>query len=195
MAVSAFLRLFPACLAALALAAAPPALAAGPSSADAIRIGVLAPLSGPYASGGSSFLDAATLAAELANARGGVLGRRVELVAADTQGRVDVAKSEALRLASREKVFAFVGAYLSEETVGAIEAAVAARKVLVVPVAATREITDGVRRDYGRYRYVFRVGYSIPQWAAMMASFIGQRGVGTYAFVGAAIRWNRELAA
>jgi branched-chain amino acid transport system substrate-binding protein len=186
-----FLALF---FAGLLLAGFLPAFADDPSSRPAIRVGILAPLSGPFASGGSSFLQAATLAAERANAGGGVLGRRAELVVADSQGRVDIAKSEALRLISREKVFAIVGAYLSEETVGAIEAAVAARKLLIVPVAATAEITDGVSRDYPRYRYVFRVGYSIPQWAAMMSEFLRQRGVKTYAFVGASIRWNRELA-
>ena len=160
----------------------------------AVRIGILAPLAGPFASGGSAFLEAATLAMERANAGGGVLGRRAEMVVADSQGRVDIAKSEALRLISREKVFAIVGAYLSEETVGAIEAAVAARRILVVPVAATAEITDGVKRDYPRYRYVFRVAYSIPQWAALMSEFLRERRVRTYAFVGSAIRWNRELA-
>ena len=35
------------------------------------------------------------------------------IVVGDTQGRVDVAKAEALRLVSREKVSALVGAYLS----------------------------------------------------------------------------------
>ena len=183
------------CIAGLVLSGAPPASAGDPSSRPAIRIGILAPLSGPFASGGSSFLQAATLAVEHVNAGGGILGRRAELAVADSQGRVDVAKSEALRLVSREKVFAVVGAYLSEETVGAIETAVAARRLLIVPVAATAEITDGVSRDYPRYRYVFRVGYSIPQWAAMMTEFLRERQVRTYAFVGASIRWNRELAA
>jgi len=142
----------------------------------------------------ASFLQAATLAAERVNAAGGILGRRAELVVADSQGKVEVARSEALRLISREKVFALVGAYLSEETVGAIGSAVEARRIIVVPVAATSEITDLVARDYRRYRYVFRVGYSIPQWAAMMAEFLRRNNVSRYAFVGAGIRWNHELA-
>ncbi len=169
------------------------ASAPGGSHLQPVRIGILAPLSGPYASGGTLFLQAATLAAERANAEGGVLGRRVELVVADTQGRVDVAKSETLRLVSREKVFALVGAYLSEETVGVVEAASSAKKIVIVPVAATAEITDRVKRNYNRYRSVFRVGYSIPQWAGMIADFLRSRNVRTYAFVGAGIRWNREL--
>jgi branched-chain amino acid transport system substrate-binding protein len=181
-------------LALLALLLFPSPALPGSPKVDPIRIGVLAPLSGPFASGGSAFLEAVTLAAEQANAEGGVLGRRVELVVADTQGRVETARSEALRLTSREKAFALVGAYLSEETVGVIEVAAAERSVVMVPVAATAEITDLVRRDYERYRYVFRVGYSIPQWAEMMAGFIGRQGLTRYAFVGTGIRWNRELA-
>jgi branched-chain amino acid transport system substrate-binding protein len=160
---------------------------------DSLKIGVLAPLSGPYAAGGTSFVQAATLAVEQTNAEGGVFGQRVTIVVGDTQGRVDVAKSEALRLVSREKVSALVGAYLSEETVGVMEVAAAQRTVLLVPVAATAEITDKVRQEYARYRYVFRVGYSLPQWAEMIAAFLSDRKVRRYAFVGAGIRWNREL--
>jgi len=171
----------------------PAATAFAASHPDALKIGVLAPLSGPYAAGGTSFVQAATLAVEQANAEGGVFGQRVTIVVGDTQGRVDVAKAEALRLVSREKVTALVGAYLSEETVGVMEVAAAQRKVLVVPVAATAEITDMVRREYARYRYVFRVGYSLPQWADMIAAFLSDRKVRRYAFVGAGIRWNREL--
>ncbi len=163
------------------------------SRPDALKIGVLAPLSGPYAAGGTSFVQAATLAVEQANAEGGVSGRLVTIVVGDTQGRVDVAKAEALRMVSREKVSALVGAYLSEETVGVMEVAAAHRTVLLVPVAATAEITDLVRREYARYRYVFRVGYSLPQWAEMIAAFLSDRKVRRYAFVGAGIRWNREL--
>lgn len=160
---------------------------------DTLKIGVLAPLSGPYAAGGTSFVQAATLAVEQVNAEGGVFGQRVTIVVGDTQGRVDVAKAEALRLVSREKVSALVGAYLSEETVGVMEVAAAHRTLLLVPVAATAEITDKVRREYARYRYVFRVGYSLPQWAEMIAAFLSDRKIRRYAFVGAGIRWNLEL--
>jgi branched-chain amino acid transport system substrate-binding protein len=183
--------------AALVLSLFSPVLFAAPFVAEgrsgALKIGVLAPLSGPFASGGTSFVQAATLAVEQANAEGGVFGQRVAIVVGDTQGRVDVAKSEALRLVSREKVSALVGAYLSEETVGVMEVAAAERMVLIVPVAATSEITDMVRREYDRYRYVFRVGYALPQWAEMIAAFLADRKIGRYAFVGAGIRWNLEL--
>lgn len=168
-------------------------IALAASRSDTLKIGVLAPMSGPYAAGGTSFVQAATLAVEQANADGGVLGQQVTIVVSDSQGRVDVAKSEALRLVSQEKVAALVGAYLSEETVGAMEVAAAQRVLLIVPVAATAEITDKVQKEYERYRYVFRVGYSLRQWAELIGAFLSDRGAGRYAFVGAGIRWNREL--
>jgi len=74
-----------------------------------------------------------------------------------------------------------------------MEVASAHRTVLIVPVAATAEITDRVRDEGDRYRYVFRIGYSIPQWAELVAAFLADRSVRRYAFVGAGIRWNREL--
>ncbi len=160
---------------------------------DALKIGVLAPQSGPYAAGGTSFVQAVTLAVEKANAEGGVLGRQLATVVADTQGRVDVAKTEALGLVSRDKVAALVGAYLSEETVGVMEVAAAQRVVLVVPIAATAEITDRIQKEHDRYRWVFRVAYSLPQWAELVGAFLADQGVKRYAFVGAGIRWNREL--
>ena len=91
--------------------------------AEPLKIGVLAPLSGPFAANGASFVQAATLAVEQANAEGGALGRRIEIVVSDTEGRVDVARTETLRLISREGVNALVGAYLSEETMGVMETA------------------------------------------------------------------------
>ncbi len=169
----------------------PPAVSSG--AEPPLKIGVLAPLSGPFAAGGASFVQGATLAVEQANAEGGALGRRIRIVVSDTEGRVDVARSETLRLISREGVNALVGAYLSEETMGIMETASARGTVLIVPVAATAEITDRIRGERGKYRNVFRVSYSIPQWAETLAAFLKERRTTRYAFVGTGIRWNREL--
>ncbi|MEW6719526.1 MAG: ABC transporter substrate-binding protein [Thermodesulfobacteriota bacterium] len=173
-----------------------PAFALLPGSSSAagpLKIGILAPLTGPFAAGGASFVQAATLAVEQANAEGGALGRRIEIVVSDTEGRVDVARSETLRLVSREGVSALVGAYLSEETMGVLEVAAPRKVPLLVPVAATAEITDRIRKEREKYRTVFRVSYAIPQWADILAAFLKERRTSRYAFVGTGIRWNREL--
>ena len=48
--------------------------------ADAIRIGVNEPLTGPFAASGTYVVNGAKIAADEINARGGVLGRKIELV-------------------------------------------------------------------------------------------------------------------
>lgn len=159
-----------------------------------IRIGVLGPLSGPFASGGKAMMQSLELAAEEVNAGGGLLGKQLELVQGDTQGKGDVARSETLRLIEREKVQALVGAYLSEETNEVLEVAAGKKMVLMVPVSATNEITAKVAGNYEKYKYVFRVSYNINQWAELMGSFIKGRDIREYAFVGVNIRWNHELA-
>lgn len=64
---------------------------AGTAAAQAVRIGFHAPLTGFAASDGKSALNGAELAVEQINARGGVNGRKLELVVYDDQARPDQA--------------------------------------------------------------------------------------------------------
>ncbi|MBW4022062.1 MAG: branched-chain amino acid ABC transporter substrate-binding protein [Proteobacteria bacterium] len=57
--------------------------AASASAADTIKIGVPVPLSGPYAAAGTDILNAAKLAADDINASGGVLGKKIDIMAED----------------------------------------------------------------------------------------------------------------
>ncbi|MDH3258725.1 MAG: ABC transporter substrate-binding protein [Deltaproteobacteria bacterium] len=184
---------FFACIFALTLLAAPYVLGSGSLPDGTVRIGVIAPLTGPFASGGSSFMKSLSIAAKRANEETGPSGRRVVLVQGDSEGLVSRARNEALRLIEREKVHFLIGAYLSEETMGVIEVAAKYRIVLMVPISATDEITDLVKKDPRRYRYIFRTGYSIARWASMIGEFVAARGCSRYAFIGSRIRWNREL--
>ncbi|WP_027717699.1 ABC transporter substrate-binding protein [Desulfovirgula thermocuniculi] len=161
---------------------------------EALKIGVLAPLTGPFASGGASMKQSLELAREEVNAKGGVLGRPVELIFADSQGKADAARAEALRLLEKEKVQLLIGAYLSEETAEVMELAAAKKVPLIIPVAAATEFTAKVRDDYDKYKYVFRVAYNIDQWAELLGSFMAGQGIKNYAFVGVNIRWNQEFA-
>lgn len=64
---------------------------AAPAAAQNIRIGFHAPLTGFAASDGKSALNGAELAVEQINAKGGVNGRKIELVVNDDQARPDQA--------------------------------------------------------------------------------------------------------
>jgi len=158
-----------------------------------IDIGAILPSTGPFAAGGEAALNALALAADEINADGGVLGHPIRLDSGDTEGRPEIARAEALRLIERDRVWAVIGGYLSEETLLVQEVAATERVLHIVPVAAAMEITDRIARD-PQYRYSFRVAYNITQWAELLSDYLLDQHVHTYAFVGAAIQWNQELA-
>src|SRR5258708_33619455 len=69
---------------ALIAAAAVLALTIGPARADEeIAIGLIAPLSGGVAYDGQSKLNGALVAAEEINAKGGILGKKIKIIAED----------------------------------------------------------------------------------------------------------------
>ena len=78
-----------------------------------IRLGILHDRSGPMAISEKPMVEAEKLAIEEINAAGGLLGRRVEAVDADTESKPDVATREVERLLVQENVSAIVGCWTS----------------------------------------------------------------------------------
>ena len=83
------------------------------ASREPIRIGVLHSLSGTMAFSEKPVVEATLLAIEDLNARGGLLGRRVEAVTADAKSDPATFASEAERLITRDKVAALFGCWTS----------------------------------------------------------------------------------
>ncbi len=77
-----------------------------------IKIGVLGPLSGAYASAGTDIVDAAKLAAKNINSKGGVLGSKIQIVAEDDACDAQTGVQAAQRLVT-EGVVAVDGGYCS----------------------------------------------------------------------------------
>ena len=79
-------------------------------AADAVRIGLDNPLTGPYAALGKNELIGCQMAIEAINAKGGILGRPVELVVEDsTSGDAGVAVQKARKLIEGDKVDFLLG--------------------------------------------------------------------------------------
>lgn len=89
--------------------------AASPAAAAPVKIGLLAPLTGPWASEGQEMKRNLELLTAEQNARGGLLGSPVELVVEDDGGDPRTASLAAQRLATRG-VVAVVGTYGSAVT-------------------------------------------------------------------------------
>ncbi len=144
----------PSLLAALAacaaLASASPALAADP-----IRIGVI---SEAQAVAGSSIAPAAQLAADEINARGGIDGRKVEIVAYDDHSSSAEAVRAFQRAVSEDKVNAVIASYISEVVLALEPWAGRLKTMMITPGAASDVITQNIAKDYARNKYTFH-GY------------------------------------
>lgn len=79
-------------------------------AADTLKIGLDNPLTGPYAALGKNELIGAQLAIEQINAKGGILGREVELLVEDsTSGDAGTAVQKARKLIDRDQVSFLIG--------------------------------------------------------------------------------------
>ncbi len=84
-------------------------------AAETIKIGLMAPLTGPWASEGQDMKQILDLLVEEVNAKGGVLGKQVEVLAEDDGGDPKTAALAAQRL-STQGIVAVIGTYGSSIT-------------------------------------------------------------------------------
>lgn len=98
-------------LASLILLAGP--LSCQPAAKPTIRIGIIHSLTGTMAVSEAPLVDAVRLAVEEINAEGGLLGRRLEMVVADSRSDPASAANEAERLIVEQGVAALFGCWTS----------------------------------------------------------------------------------
>jgi branched-chain amino acid transport system substrate-binding protein len=120
------------------------ALSSGASFAqETFKLGGITSVTGGGASVGRSSTEAWKLAVEDINAAGGILGRKVELVIADTMTDPTHGVSEARRLIENEKIEALVGPVTSQETIP-IVAVTTEKRIVQATTAASSQLTPEV---------------------------------------------------
>ena len=87
---------------------------------ETIKIGVIQPLSGPVAASGNYIRMGAEIARDWVNARGGVLGKQVQLLIEDNKSDPKEAATAAEKLIVKDKVPVIVGAWGSSMTLAAM---------------------------------------------------------------------------
>jgi branched-chain amino acid transport system substrate-binding protein len=116
-----------------------PALA---QSKEPIKIGLIQPLSGPIAAAGSYITNAAKIAVERINAKGGVLGRPLELVIEDNKSDPAETRNAAEKLIVRDKVPIIIGAWGSSMTLAMMPLAAQHGVPILVETSSSSKITD-----------------------------------------------------
>src|SRR5580698_7866554 len=137
-------------LAAVAFAAPADAQSNGP-----IKIGVIAEA---QAVAGSSIPQAAQLAADEINAKGGVNGKKIEIVSYDNHSSSAESVRAFQRAVNEDHVNAVIASYISEVVLALEPWSARLKTVMITPGAASDVITANIAKDYEHNKYTFH-GY------------------------------------
>lgn len=140
-----------------------------------IRIGASLSQTGSFAALGQNQLRGYRLCLKHANEKGGVLGRKLELVVEDDQSQAPVAARIYEKLISQDKVDAILGPYSSPITDAVAEVSEKHRMPMISPGAATTSIFKKGRR------FVFMVLSPAEVYLEGLLDLAAKRGLKTVA--------------
>jgi len=149
-----------------------PAAAQGP-----IRIGASLSLTGTYAKLGKNQHEGYQLCIKELNAKGGLLGRKLDLVMYDDQSLPPTAVRLYEKLITEDKVDAVMGPYSSPVSEAAANVTEKYKKVMVAPLAATTSIFKKGRK------YMFMVISPAEGYLEGLVDMAAKRGLKTVAVV------------
>src|SRR4030081_2684702 len=126
-------------------------LLGGSAEAQTIKIGVNEPLTGAFAAAGTYVVNGAKIAADEINAKGGVLGKKIELVIEDNKSNPTEAAAVAEKLISRDKVPVMMGAWGSGFTLAIMPKLMEYKVPMLVETSSAGKITTSGNP------YIFRI--------------------------------------
>jgi branched-chain amino acid transport system substrate-binding protein len=153
------------------------ALVAGGAAAqqnDAVQVGLILPMAGPFASTGRQVEAGARLYLQ---EHGDTCGdKRVDLIVKDDTGVADMTKRIAQELVVREGSDVLAGFGLTPLALATAPIATQAKVPMVVMAAATSAITEASP-------YIVRSSFTLPQASAPIAEWAADNGIGKVAIV------------
>jgi branched-chain amino acid transport system substrate-binding protein len=129
------------------------ALPAAALAQETIKIGFPIPLSGPTAVYGEPVLKGAQMAVAEINAKGGVLGRKLELLPRDSKASADEAVRLARELIIKDNVDFLAGTLTSAEAPAVSTVAKENKIVFIAPTSKSTILTDAAHIN----PYIFRI--------------------------------------
>ena len=165
-----FLSAFPAATAFSALTALSMATGAGTAFAqdNSFKIGLILPLTGPFASTGKQLESAARL--YMAQNGETVAGKRVQLIVKDDTGSPEVTKRLAQDLIVNDKVQVLAGFGLTPLAFATAPIATQSKTPMVVMAAATSSVTQASP-------YIIRTSFTVPQIVTVLADWATKNNI------------------
>ena len=153
-------------------------LGTAPAQAQApIKIGASLSLTGTYAKPGSYQKEGYDICIDELNGKGGLLGRKVELVIYDDQSQPATAVKLYEKLITEDKVDAVMGPYSSAVSEAVANVTEKYKKVMVAPLAATTSIFKKGRK------YIFMVITPAENYLDGLIDMAAKRGLKTVAII------------
>jgi len=150
-----------------------------------IKIGVIEPLSGAVAASGSYVRMGAEIARDWINARGGINGRKVELIIEDNKSDPKEAASAAEKLIVRDRVPAIMGAWGSSMTLAAMPKLEEYGVPMVVETSSAATITKRGNP------WIFRISPPSEMEALGLEQYVERLGVRRADFLAVNTDWGR----
>lgn len=162
-------------LAGLAILSASATLSPAPASAQsAVKIGIVAPLTGPAAGSGIGLRQGMELAAKDWNDAGGVnIGGTktpVELMFEDSQSRPEVGVSAAQKLINVDKIDVLIGeAFHSSVTMAIMELAGQFNLPILSGEPVSSEIAQKIKAEPAKYKYFWKGNFNSEVYASALS--------------------------
>lgn len=137
-------------------------------AAEPVKVGLILPMTGPFASTGRQIEAACRLYVQQSGAA--AAGRPTEIVLRDDAGVADTTRRLAQELVVNEKVAVLAGFGLTPLALAAAPLATRAKVPMVVMAAATSSITEASP-------FVVRTSQTVPQVTAPMAEWAARNGM------------------
>ncbi len=144
------------------------ALGGTASAQEAMKIGLILPMTGPFASTGRQIEAAVKLYMQQNGDT--VAGKKIQLIVKDDTGVADVTKRLAQELIVNEKVGVIAGFGLTPLALAPAPLATQAKVPAVVMAAATATITEASP-------YIVRTSFTLPQATVPMANWASENGI------------------
>ncbi|MBZ5522805.1 MAG: ABC transporter substrate-binding protein [Acidobacteriia bacterium] len=137
---------------------------------NTIRIGVITSLTGSQAAFGEAHKNGYSIALDEINAKGGVLGKKLELDWYDDQSKPDQAVQGVSKLVDQDRVPLILGAYSSENTKAIVPAMNQRETPLIIPTATADNVMDS------KSPWIFRICAGANDYAAATIDFLKKNG-------------------
>jgi branched-chain amino acid transport system substrate-binding protein len=157
---------------------------------ETIKIGMTQPLTGAVAASGNYVANGAKIAVDVVNAKGGVLGKKIELILEDNKSNPKEAVNAVEKLILRDKVPLLIGAWSSTYTLAIMPKLIEYKVPLIVETSSSGKITTSGNP------WVFRISPTSEMEAkAFMAKYDSfQPGIKKIDFLSVNNDWGRGSA-